>query len=551
MNLKRFRHILFITILMVLFPIDVFGSKEVGTLERFQEMDSRRLLEKGEKWLSVSEGADSALMCFSIVGARYANSSSRVEKELAVKALRGKWLVYFSYLYDYPKAYEAIQEALKICRDENIDNADVQISLGGLLQVMADLGGSSELYREAVSAYSSGLREAVKRKEYKLADRAFVNLVSTSVALGSADSLKSVWPLYEAIPVTAEAHRRRFAKVLYKTLVASPPAGLGQEVDLLLEEVKRLPDEPEYARLRYIGLKSAAELSFRSLDTSRGLNLAKEAYGYAADNGIIDGEMEAALLLSQFQKRLGMTKESSESYDRYLRLKDKIIGSRLIQRLDELRFVAEIQQADKKMALLHEEKKRQMWVIGLLSLIVVTIAGAVLVVVSRNRKLSEANQALRRQFELSVATENRERRLLKMLEEESKYSKSSLSETERERILHAIHKIVESPETVCAPDFTIGKMAEVAGCNAKYLSQVINEEFGCNFNTLINKYRINEAARRLADDGGEWQRLTIEGIANSVGFKSRSTFVALFKQFTGTTPSDYRRSAASNKIERG
>ena len=86
----------------------------------------------------------------------------------------------------------------------------------------------------------------------------------------------------------------------------------------------------------------------------------------------------------------------------------------------------------------------------------------------------------------------------------------------------------------------MARLAGHVGCSPKYLSQIINEEYGCNFNTFINGYRIREAARRLTA-GGEWSRFTIEAIANSVGFRSRSTFVSLFKQTTGLTPSEYRK----------
>ncbi len=73
--------------------------------------------------------------------------------------------------------------------------------------------------------------------------------------------------------------------------------------------------------------------------------------------------------------------------------------------------------------------------------------------------------------------------------------------------------------------------------NRTYLSKAIHEILNTTFNSLINKYRIESARKMLADEN---QKLSIEGIAFSVGFSSKSTFNSAFKQFTGLTPSELR-----------
>ena len=103
---------------------------------------TRQLMVKGENGLQKENFADSALVYFSLAASRYSPELSKSDKELTVKAAIGKWLVYFSYLFDYPKAYESLQQASEICEKENIDKSDVDISMGGMLQVMADQGAS-------------------------------------------------------------------------------------------------------------------------------------------------------------------------------------------------------------------------------------------------------------------------------------------------------------------------------------------------------------------------------------------------------------------------
>jgi AraC-like DNA-binding protein len=86
------------------------------------------------------------------------------------------------------------------------------------------------------------------------------------------------------------------------------------------------------------------------------------------------------------------------------------------------------------------------------------------------------------------------------------------------------------------------RLAMLSGSKYKYVSQVINEYYEQNFNNFLNSYRIKEACKRMSDLEN-YGNYTIEAISESVGFKSRSTFVASFKRITGLTPSQYQRMA--------
>ncbi|WP_394330735.1 helix-turn-helix domain-containing protein [Lacinutrix jangbogonensis] len=39
----------------------------------------------------------------------------------------------------------------------------------------------------------------------------------------------------------------------------------------------------------------------------------------------------------------------------------------------------------------------------------------------------------------------------------------------------------------------------------------------------------------------DWLNYSLEGVALEVGFKSRTTFIKAFKEKTGTTPSQYKK----------
>jgi len=82
-------------------------------------------------------------------------------------------------------------------------------------------------------------------------------------------------------------------------------------------------------------------------------------------------------------------------------------------------------------------------------------------------------------------------------------------------------------------------LSQAIGVSPNLLSQKINGELNQNFNEYINHYRIIESQKRLID--AEYDHLSIEGIGQSVGFKSKSSFYAAFKKNTSMTPSVYKK----------
>lgn len=93
---------------------------------------------------------------------------------------------------------------------------------------------------------------------------------------------------------------------------------------------------------------------------------------------------------------------------------------------------------------------------------------------------------------------------------------------------------------------TIAQLAVKMNVGEKALSKAIHTFCSLNFTSFINRYRIMEASMMLGNNK-DYGHLSIQGIAETVGFKSRTTFIASFKQFVGMLPSAYRKIARDNK----
>ena len=124
-----------------------------------------------------------------------------------------------------------------------------------------------------------------------------------------------------------------------------------------------------------------------------------------------------------------------------------------------------------------------------------------------------------------------------------KYQTSNLTELQRQALAEAIQNVMENTLAFCDCDFSLDTLAELVGSNRNYVSQVINDTFGKSFNNYINPYRIHLACARFADTE-HYGNLTMKAVAESVGFKSYTSFVNIFRNITGLTPSLYQKMAA-------
>jgi AraC-like DNA-binding protein len=89
------------------------------------------------------------------------------------------------------------------------------------------------------------------------------------------------------------------------------------------------------------------------------------------------------------------------------------------------------------------------------------------------------------------------------------------------------------------PELSLNTLAKELKISRGQLSQLINDGLGENFYDFINKYRVEEVKKLMADP--EMAHFNLLGLAFEAGFKSKSTFNLIFKRFTGLTPTEYRK----------
>ena len=115
--------------------------------------------------------------------------------------------------------------------------------------------------------------------------------------------------------------------------------------------------------------------------------------------------------------------------------------------------------------------------------------------------------------------------------------KSSVPGVDLSKVFAGLQSAVEVEGVFRDPDLTLQSLSMRLGIQNHQLSQILNDYMGMNFRTYINRRRVDEVKRLLAETPDR----TILDIAYEVGFNSKSAFNTAFVKETGQTPSDYRK----------
>jgi len=121
-----------------------------------------------------------------------------------------------------------------------------------------------------------------------------------------------------------------------------------------------------------------------------------------------------------------------------------------------------------------------------------------------------------------------------------KYQKSSLSDESKEMILARITKEMEDNRYFTNNLASLSGLSKQINESSHHVSQVINEKPNKNFYELLAVYRVEYAKKLIRED--KEIKLTVEELAELVGYNSKSSFNTAFKKYTSKTPSEYRKS---------
>ena len=255
--------------------------------------------------------------------------------------------------------------------------------------------------------------------------------------------------------------------------------------------------------------------------------------------------------LMRIYTKMGDKERALYYQSEYFRYADSLLNLNEFSKIKTNYQTDEKKRTTKTINSLEKTNSQQQVMLFMLIMIVVIAMVAVVVVYRQRQKLHVANVELFRRNSELLEAERRYRMSMERKEQRTdsdgveEHDDKTVAAAGHDELLQKILIVMEDEEAFCNPDFSLQMLARMTESNTNYVSQTINSTFGKNFRSFVNEYRIKVAMKRMLDNE-HYGNYSIQGISESVGYKSASNFIAAFKKMTGMTPSLYQKISKSS-----
>jgi AraC-like DNA-binding protein len=519
---------------------------------KWLNLPAEQLLDMADKDFADGGSKDTALMCYTIVANRYEPSMTQEQKVQCKDANMRLWSIYFYDFYDYPKCFDCLTRANEIATESDIQDANIFLGFGCMYQTISEECNNYDLGTTAFKYYQRALATGMKTHDDKHTDMASTDVLSMAHVQGGLSQIKDIWQNYLQLPEDNETWiLRRYNKMLYQAFNNVEQKRYDEAIKMYDSQLQ-LIDTTQYSRLIYFTHVEKAKVHAMTGDYRRAIEALKQSERIAVDLEMKDCKLEVYKMLAQFYQQLGDHGSREHYYNQYTQLKDTLTNYQQLASVSEMEFRNELKGMEQEMSEMRQHRE-VMSVVALTSLgFLLALAVLLYLVYRKNGELTRSNQSLYQKNVEMLRAEEEERRMRRQLQDKEapvtltdndvKYKSSHLSDEDKEQLLSRIQEVMENTDEIFSPEFSLERLAMLSDSKSKYVSQVINEYYEQNYNNFLNSFRIKEACKRMGDLDN-YGNYTIEAISESVGFKSRSTFVTSFKRITGLTPSQYQRMA--------
>lgn len=558
-----YRLLLIIYTILFLVPSVAVADESYDSLMRVNlNRSSAEILRMADAY-NLHDDEKSALVLYMMVSNRHLNTES--DKNACVKALLSSGDIYYKRGH-YTKALSLFIQGLKECEQSKSKYMIIKLYKG-----IGDVYFMFKDYEQAIEYYKKGYSFCKKSPDNESTFRLLINLSYTYYIKGDVQNMKRYYDLAIKTP-----HQQNPAYIFYERLYGA-----------LIDKIEHRYNEAErimqgllvYARQQKMSSQyicSAYEELYSLYEQKGDRKHTEEYLKLCLDEAEKSGELhlfsETLIKLAKISTEEGNLAMARYYSSRYQALVDSTFNLREFSVAKNEQFVYEMDKIDKDIATLNAAKESDRKVILLqrivviVSLIVVALLVMLIVIVFRqnknlrnsyyslyilNRKLHSMHSQIV-EATLPVNVNNDKLSNVDLVtstlnensskaHQDSKYMTSNLAEDKRKELIDNISLVMETTQAYAEDDFSLDRLAELTNSNSRYVSQVINDYYQKNFSNFVNEYRVRLACNRLTDES--YKHYSIRGIGRSVGYKSNTTFVNVFRKVTGITPSAYQKIA--------
>ncbi len=557
----------FLSLFIALFIALPVKSAREGVSDEFRKLESvasKDILQRAYGYVEKCK-YDSALIYYSVVANRYYdNPSDKKGIKHYINALQNIGIIYMVNDYDYKKSYDYLLQAKELAESsgEIKELPNIYNCIANILQTSRSEEDVQEGEQVLEILYKS-FYTSVQLNKAESASLALTNIIAQSIGRDKRKSLKKIFSLYRKMNAPYSSNRQ-YALLHCKGYEQLLAKNYGAAIECFRQSLKKVDNGPLSYRAVLLSYNNISDIYIFAGQYDKALETVNFSIDFARRNNSED------YIPGLYHTLMGIYKEKRDTVNMqkyeylYLKEKDKILSDTKLSSVKNVKFIRELNRANEQVRELSHKRKVHMYLLSAAIVVVCIIAFLLFRLYRAYGKLRQANKHLyktnvellareaaarekrkertRIEAEVTVEQSDASGNTEGSQEQKAKYQGSRMSENDTQELYQTILHIMETSAEIYHIGFNIEKLSELVHSRPRYVSQTINQEYGDNFNQFLNEYRIKEACRRLNGKDG-YSNMTIEAIAESVGFKSRTSFGALFKSSTGLSPSAYQRMA--------
>lgn len=539
-------------LLLVADALPVCGSSlDFSRFKAVHKGDSLRgLLADGYDCLRKVE-ADSAIAYYTLAISHYSETMPYEDLRRCAIAYVNCGYVYLAYRQDAEQAYLLTVKAVEIA--EKHDMYDIcSAGYDNLAKIYDDYGDETK----ALDLHKKAFHFAVRSNHYPVMLSVIPDLAAFAFNHRMLDRVAGELETFTGLAVPDTLLMARYCKHLCEGMMRLRENDFDSAIGCFKTAIETIDSKSERPRREVNVLLLIADVHSMKSSYKEGLPYLERAERLSIENGMFD-------LLDDVYKRyvtchsaLGNSALADHYEREALVIRDSLFNARHFGMIKDLEFAHSVHEFNDEMLQMREEAERDALVMRVLLASVTCALALLLWVFIKKRQLDKSYKDLFRKNVEAIQSKDKETEMSRASEKpiagygvlqeqasdakEERYKGSVLDDGLKEDLLARILHVFESSPVIFDVDFSLDRLSELTGSKPKYVSQVINEKTGKNFNLLLGEYRVKEACRRLLDIG-KYGHLTIGAISESVGYRSRTHFSSIFKKETGLTPAEFSR----------
>lgn len=483
----------------------------------------------------------------------------------------------YLYLFEYNSPERAYPLLLKV-RDLAIQykQDDLLAAAYGNIAKMYDVFGDTQ---SALKNFRASLHSGLKANTEEAQSiwlMAFDELANFAIHRGLIDSIGDCIKLVDNLP-ESNIPLSRYTKELAKSL-KMVNAGRYEDAYLILKQAGPLIDA-EVDSIRHqanhmMVLAAIAEIAGNNALAKEHLKTGLQLVAVSPMR-LSDLEVRLYNRLYKILKKEGNDTEANQYRLLALEVTDSLYCAKKFGNIRDIESMTHIDELNKNVelsAMTLKHQRQQIWILSISALLILVLCVGLAL---RSKKLNRMHLELlkrhkesmqQRDVELRILNEYSEkienlkqenRDLSHRLEDSDKIQnqgKEERGERESEKsenirkipgnpeehlqIIDEIKRVFATNPEIYNSAFSLNRLAEIVGGKPKYISILINDYLNTSFSQLLAEARVAESCKLLLDDE-VGQKLTIEAVAERVGYRSRTHFISIFNKITGLTPTQY------------